>query len=368
MTRNDHTASRQWASRPDDERFLTLESLRSAVQERTDRSQSFVTETAHLKMGHTADNDLFLETVEGPMGLTNWSFNQICRKASAPGRYLQTLPAEFAVQNLQWGLDHCESQDGMVLFDKGIMPTQDPHLVDPPTKVEPPRLRAFTGASYGRIWDLDVVNAVMDLNVEGRWRVPGHVHNEPSKRSTTLYASDRDCFMFLVDEQNPIEVNGDLMYRGFYTWNSEVGSATFGLAMFLYRYVCANRIIWGQQEYRELKIVHRANGPDQFRREGAKVLKEYANSSPREVEATIRRAKELEVGRDEEEVGEWLMKRGYKKREAEGIIKSAKAEEGQARTLMDVVNGASALARSITHTDTRVKAERMAGKLMKTAA
>jgi len=356
MTRNDTTASRQWASRPDDQRFTTIPELKTAVASRTDRSRSFITETKHLKVMPTQDNDLYIETAEGPMGLTNWSFGQMCRKAKAPANYLESLPAELAAPDLQWGLDQSESQDGMVLVDDGLTIHEE--------MMEPPMMRAFTGAKYGRIWDLDVINAVENFNQDDRWRVPGHVHSEPTKRSTTLYASDRDLFMFLVDERNPIQVNGDTLFRGFYTWNSEVGSATFGLAMFLYRRVCANRIIWGQQEYRELRIVHRSSGPDQFRREAAPILTEYANSSARQVEDTLRRAKELEVGRTEDDVTEWLQKRGYKAREAAGIIKSAVAEEGQARSLMDVVNGASALARQISHTDQRVKAERLAGKLL----
>jgi len=51
---------------------------------------------------------------------------------------------------------------------------------------------------------------------------------EVTKDTTTLYASDRDVFLFLVDDTHPIEAgklpNGDpdLYFRGFYCWNSEV--------------------------------------------------------------------------------------------------------------------------------------------------
>ena len=57
-----------------------------------------------------------------------------------------------------------------------------------------------------------------------------------------------------VDPKNPVEVNGEQLFRGFYTWNSEVGSAVFGLTTFLYRYVCDNRIIWGATDVKELRI------------------------------------------------------------------------------------------------------------------
>jgi hypothetical protein len=63
-----------------------------------------------------------------------------------------------------------------------------------------------------------------------------------------LNASDRDVFVFLVDEARPIELDSQAYYRGFYIWNSEVGKAAFGLASFLYSYVYANRIVWGARD------------------------------------------------------------------------------------------------------------------------
>lgn len=62
-----------------------------------------------------------------------------------------------------------------------------------------------------------------------------------TKDTTTLYASDRDIFLFLVDDTHPIEAgrlpNGEpeLFFRGFYAWNSEVGSTTLGIATFYLR-------------------------------------------------------------------------------------------------------------------------------------
>ncbi|WP_430324049.1 hypothetical protein, partial [Salmonella enterica] len=87
----------------------------------------------------------------------------------------------------------------------------------------------------GRIWDHELVGAVMRFAGDGtgdtRWKVPGLLdwstmrHNpfvEVTKETTTLYASDRDVFLFLVDDAHPIEAgrlpNGepDLYFRGFY--------------------------------------------------------------------------------------------------------------------------------------------------------
>jgi hypothetical protein len=109
-------------------------------------------------------------------------------------------------------------------------------------------VRSLTSTTYGRIWDEDVVKSVIRMNTDGRWKVPAASYtNANPKRATTLYASDRDVFVFLVDPDHPIEVPGESgpLFRGFFLSNSEVGSATCSLTCFLYRYVCDNRIVWG---------------------------------------------------------------------------------------------------------------------------
>ena len=78
--------------------------------------------------------------------------------------------------------------------------------------------RRITGPNYGRIYDHELVAAVQRIAGDGvgdtRWKVPGvldwstGVYNpcvDVTKDTTTLYASDRDVFLFLVDDLNPIE-------------------------------------------------------------------------------------------------------------------------------------------------------------------
>jgi hypothetical protein len=81
-----------------------------------------------------------------------------------------------------------------------------------------------------------------------------------TKDTTTLYTSDRDVFLFLVDDTHPIEAgrlpdgSPDLYFRGFYCWNSEVGSKTLGIASFYLRAVCMNRNLWGVENFEEIAI------------------------------------------------------------------------------------------------------------------
>jgi hypothetical protein len=236
-------------------------------------------------------------------------------------------------------------------------------------------LRAITSASYGRIYDHRVVEAVQAINEDGRWQVPAgstftREEARGSKRATTLYASDRDVFIFLVDPETPIEVprpdgGHETLWRGFMVWNSEVGSSAFGIRMFLYRHVCDNRIVWGARDVRTLTIRHTGGGPDRFVREAQPQLRKYAESTAADTIAAVRRSMEMEIGRTDDEVKAWLRKRQFTARESDRVIEKSKEEEGEARTLWQVVQGGTALARGIAHTDTRVSFERRASSLLR---
>jgi len=361
---NLHQASQQWASRPDDERFLSLEELHAAVASRRRESWTATPSTSDLRV-IPSEGDLAVECFDPAAGerrelaLSHWSFGQLAQYAQAPASYLRKLPPELAAINLQWGLERSPIRDNALVL--GRSGDEDGAH----------ELRAMTSTSYGRIWDQDVVECVQRLNENGRWQVPAasYAANNP-RRATTLYASDRDVFIFLVDPENPIELNGESLFRGFYCWNSEVGSATFGLTTFLYRYVCDNRIIWGATDVRELKIRHTGGAPDRFAYEGVRYLKRYAEESAGKIVEGIQQAQRLEIpvnaGKGET-VQDWLQARGFTKTEAKGAVDTAIAEEGRARTFWDIAAGISAFARTVPLTDARTTLEAKAGKLMEMA-
>ena len=72
-------------------------------------------------------------------------------------------------------------------------------------------LRSINGPNYGRVYDADVVDALVHRfgdSVTGQWRVPGEFGHQVTvdKGNTTLFASDRDMFVSLADEENRIEI------------------------------------------------------------------------------------------------------------------------------------------------------------------
>lgn len=368
--------SSEWYSRPDDERYLSLSELHNAVKSRAERARVRTVETSAIRVEATRSNAERLELVvpggRQSIAPTHWSYGQLCSLVGAPASYMRQLPAPLAAINLQHGLLNNRSELVKTLeMDDG--------------RVE---LRAVTGPEYGRIWDHTLVSAIMKIAGNGTgdtlWKVPGRLdwgsmtHNpfvDITRDTTTLYASDRDVFVFLVDDTHPIEAgrlpNGepDLYFRGFYAWNSEVGSKTLGIASFYLRAVCANRNIWGSENFQELTIRHSKFAAERFAHEAAPALENFANSSPAPFVAGIRAARERIVARNDEDRTDFLRKRGFSKVESGKIIETVLCEEGHPpSSIFDFVQGITALARGKAHQDTRLELEGKAKKLLEQAS
>ncbi|RUX73555.1 DUF932 domain-containing protein [Mesorhizobium sp. M7A.F.Ca.US.005.03.1.1] len=368
--------SSEWFSRPDDERYLSLTELFDAVKQRADRATARTVESRAVRVEATRDNaerlSLIVPGQEQPIAPTHWSFGQLCSLVSAPATYMRQLPAPLAGINLQHGLLSHRAE---------LMKT----LETADGRIE---LRAVTGPDYGRIWDHELVASVMKIAGNGTgdtmWKVPGVLdwatmtHNpfvDITKDTTTLYASDRDVFLFLVDDTHPIEAgrlpNGepDLYFRGFYCWNSEVGSKTLGVASFYLRAVCMNRNLWGVEGFEEISIRHSKFAALRFAHEAAPALTSFANSSPAPFIAGIKAAREKIVARSDEDREGFLRKRGFSKSETSKIIEAVLQEEGRLpESIFDFVQGMTAHARSKAHQDSRLELEGRAKALLERAA
>ncbi|RJT27848.1 DUF932 domain-containing protein [Mesorhizobium waimense] len=368
--------SSEWFSRPDDERYLSLTELYDSVRARADRATARTVESRAVKVEASSENaerlSLIVPGQEQPLAPTHWSFGQLCSLVGAPATYMRQLPAPLAGINLQHGLlSHraelvktLEAEDGRI------------------------ELRAVTGPDYGRIWDHELVAAVMKIAGNGTgdtmWKVPGTLdwatmtHNpfvDITKDTTTLYASDRDVFLFLVDDTHPIEAgrlpNGepDLYFRGFYCWNSEVGSKTLGIASFYLRAVCMNRNLWGVEGFEEISIRHSKFAAQRFAYEAAPALTSFANSSPAPFIAGIKAAREKIVARSDDDRETFLRKRGLSKAETGKIIEAVLQEEGRPpESIFDFVQGMTAHARTKSHQDSRLELEGRAKVLLEKAA
>lgn len=357
-------ASNEWASRPDDERFLNLPELHDHCMDLRERSASKVVSSRALTVSPAPDDARGGLIVTGGNGssanISNYAFGQLASLGNTPAGFVRTLPAPLAADCINYGLKFRRDAE-----DVGVL------LTRADTRHGLPQLRAATGPRYGRIWNSDITQALMDRFGDGRtgdWRIPGEFGKqvEITKANTTLYAGDRDMFVFLADEENRIEIpnrrdgqSGGLA-RGFFVWNSEVGSKSLGLAFFLFDFVCMNRMVWGVEQFQEHRIRHSVSAPDRWLEEIAPVLIEYANASAEPVRDRIIAAQAAKLTR----VDEFLAKR-FSARQATQFMEVHQREEGRPiETMWDAVTAVTAHAKTIEHQDLRVELERKGGALL----
>src|SRR5439155_6452636 len=124
---------------------------------------------------------------------THWSFGQLCSLASpgnSPASYFRdvNMPAPMIADCLNYNLRFTRGVE-----DVGVLlTTNEDSSVN--------ELRSVNGPNYGRIYDAEVVDTLVDRfgdGVSGQWRVPGEFGNRVTitKDNTTLFASDRDIFV-----------------------------------------------------------------------------------------------------------------------------------------------------------------------------
>lgn len=364
--------SRQWMARPRDQRYLTLDALHDRTKAMYMASENSI---RNLRQSPKAIEVIAPEGLDdihslgivldekSELAFSHHSFSQISGLAGAPGGYLRTLPAALVSDNLNWGLRMNRKIDGVALYhSEGQM-------------------RAATGPDYGRIPDYEVVAAVRNFTgSKGSWKIPGTldwrtgIYNpraEVTIDSTTLFGSDRDVFMFLVDDLNPIEIgktkdgHPDYVFRGFYVYNSEVGVGSLKIAAFYLRAICCNRIMWGVEGFEEITIRHTKYAPDRFIEMARPALESYANGSVQKLKEGVEKAKATRVAKDDDSAFEFLKERKFTKDKIKKIMEAVENEEGRKlRTAWDAAQGITAVARSEGNNDVRVEMERTAGAIL----
>jgi hypothetical protein len=365
------SAQSQWFRRPADHKFESLEKLKAAVDDRRRRAyvEDVDANSFRLMAGTGNDKEGFrvVSTVPVKRGPdrkietvpTHYAFGQMCSLIGAPAGYFRDKLADrpdIVTAAVNYGMEKRDSE-GVKLM-----------AVSPRSGNSLDRLYAVTSQTYGRIWDADVVAAAEKIiaGTNGRFYAP----LDWSRKTRALFASDRDVFMFFIDGGSIVDGGGerDQLNRGWFIWNSEVGSKTFGIACFLFRQVCGNFGIWGAQDVRVLKVRHTSGGPERFISEAIPALNDYVRMTAKPIEQAVKKAKALELPSADDEFQSWFMsgKNGAKFNAAE--VRRAKefadAEEGQHHTLWDMYNGFTAAARQMAFAEAKVDMEKRAGQLL----
>lgn len=376
--------SMQWMSRPVDQRFLSLDAL-------YDYKRKFF-EGAFQTRADTKDFELLAPEIETPADMhkltvgvkidrgsttearelspTHWAFGQMATLGKAPASFLRELPSPLVVDVLGWRLKHAREVEAIKLYGGAT------------------ELYAATGPDYGRIPDFEVVEAVRQVAGDGRgaqrWKIPGvldwstNMYNPEAPvtlDSTTLYASDRDVFIFLVDDRHPIEVgklkdgSPDLMFRGFFLQNSEMGSRSLKLAAFYLRAVCMNRNLWGVENFDEIKINHTRLAPDRWLQQCVPALNAYASGSSARLIEGVAAAKSARVADDHDAAVSFLAARKFSAAKTKAILEIGEKEEGRPpRSAWDMAQALTAYARNIPNNDDRLVIELEAKKVLDAVA
>lgn len=363
------TAHNQWANRPADQRFKSLDELMAAMSRRRmhSRAQDVNVQKLHLE---ASDEGIIVNGETTPSEPSNWAFGQLASTVGAPATYLRRLSPGLAVDCLREGIVKDPEKDRKV------------KLMRLESDEEGSILQAVTSPTYGRIWDADVVKSAQNIveQTGGRFYNPKAWPVGPDGRTRMgvgepepggLYASDRDVFMFLIDGGSMFDVGPRAqLNRGFFMWNSEVGRTTFGFTTFYHNGVCGNHYVFNATGIKTIKIVHRSGAPERFMSEALPELLNYANESAAPIEAMVKKAMKLRIPKLEtklafDDVQRFATEKGdFTKTEIRGAWDCANREEGDCATLWQLTQGFTAYARDFSFIDARVDLEQRAGKLM----
>ena len=399
---NLYDASYQWANRPDDERFESLDAMRNATRAYAQKASEATVPVGSLRAEADGGDIKLVGKQNIPAKLTHYSFGQLSARVGAPANYLRGLPATLATQNLNHGLKKLGQDDGgqddgqklQLLFHKnGSLVT-----------------RAITSESYDRVWNHELVSRIITDLVPQGWRVPPARparENQKGTRVATaadilsnqgdfglsvkegdliapagLYASDHDMFAFLVNMGSAaIEDGGKLLNQGLFLQNSEVGDCAIRMKKFIMDHVCGNHIVWGVSEVNEISVRH-VKGSDVKAGESLKKFMAKWNlllqseTSADKVQGDIRKARAFEIAATKDEVLDALFKfansRNLNRLTRKALTAGYDLAEqspryGAPTTVWGMVNGLTELSQTTGYADDRTEMDQQSGRIMEMA-
>ena len=375
---NLYEANHEWASRPADERFWTIEEMTAACK-RVDESRH--AEVVPLNIV-TVDDKMRLCVGKDAATMTNWSFGQICRRADVPAHFLRTLPASLAAQIVTHGL-----QDRIPPKER----ERDVRVCFRGQQVE-----TLTSDKFAFIPSWRICEGLQVLGKNG-WRTPPArpVASDPRMRPATaddmvpgsrikvgdmiapagLYASDRDMFAFLIHEEPAVDDGSgrNALRRGIFVSQSEVGAASFRMTSFLFDDVCGNHIVWGARDVLQAVVRHVGDtAPERaFRAVGQDLATSWSKDDAARVSRVIREARKMSLGAGPDEVVEKLVneKRLYVGK-SDALAAYRLAEEYDSdrvdpRSVWGMVTGFTRLSQAEPHQDRRVALDTVGAGLIR---
>lgn len=393
-------AANQWANRPDDQRFWTIQDAKARSKAHADSAIVKAATMGALRLEADGTRLNLVGKSEIPAELTHYSFGQLSRLLGAPASYLRALPATLAAQNLNHGLK-ARAERSLANQDEdkvNLLMHRNGHFL----------ARSINTDTYDRVWNWEVFEAIERNLLSEGWRVaparPSPSMAEGITRLATeadvidwknanmggapikvgdrigpagIYVSDHDMFAFLVYPQATMDVDGTVLSAFSITRNSEVGECSVEQTIGLCDGVCGNHLIWGARDITRVSAKHvkgenreRGNTMRNFEVKSAKLAGDF---DLRAFERQIQAAKGKVIAATKDEVLDGLFAFA-KKRNLTLLSRKALAagyeiaentpRYGNPNTVWAQVNGLTELSQKTGYADDRHAMDIQAGRLM----
>jgi hypothetical protein len=165
-------AHQQWARRPSDERFVSLDEMAAFTRRQRTISQMGTIANRNLSVAPVEDDPRSIAIMMDDDRVTapsHWAFGQLCQLVGAPASYMRTLPSDLVSDCLN------QSMAQRKVEQVGWLSRED-------------QLSAVTGPTYGRIWNADVVDALVrnfGSGPDAQFTVPGEFGQQVTITKTT---------------------------------------------------------------------------------------------------------------------------------------------------------------------------------------
>jgi hypothetical protein len=382
------TAARQYASRPKDERFESLDAMIANAMTQRDHSTErtynlkdlqFIATGADSRslpdsgapLDGSAPGSLKIASPRGAANMTHWAFGQACRTLGAPANYLRSLPPAIAADALNFGIRDSATGTAVSL------------LVQAPNGTPEPTIRACTSDRYKRVWDAELYGAIAQTmtRTDDRWQLPPTWTGE----GAGAYRGDRDSFLILVNGGSIVTdpsmrntrggfgnatggagVDPGSMFRGLLVRNSEVGASSITIEQILFEYVCGNHMLWGAVVDKTFRRRHIGDSVKRDSiREIADVAYRWTQRSASQDEALIKALIDHEIAHTPEGVADELKAMGATAPQAQAAVDHcAQYFTASPRSFWGVAQGMTHASQETGYQDDRLALDQLAAKVL----
>jgi hypothetical protein len=355
-----YTAHREWANRPPDERYASVEALHEAARVRRDRTMERDIETGDFRTEAAGAGGLTIcESSGRTAALTHWSFEQLATIAGAPPKYLRSLPASIASDAINFGLRRHTRMQHQLFVERDV----------------PWTVHAITSSRYARVHHDELATRVRDLMAaHPAWSLPlGYKDGVygAERVPSGAYLGDRDMFIFMVDGNRDLDDPTDStqagLFRGFILRNSDVGAAALTLDLFLFRACCANHVLWGFHHVAGFRRRHVGASIQEAWTASLDAVCTALDADPSADRTLLQRSITLELGPTRDAVLDTVVQRlDVSRKQAAEAYTLAEQHEMNPRSVWGYVQGLTRLSQHTAWQDGRFALDQAASRLLAT--